>query len=173
MAGTPVMLYCSKSSWNSLLVNFPPLSWTYLDGQGHLAYQIWPNFLATCSDVLLSSLTISTKLVTVSMTVSAWKMCGFPRIYTTAGPVRSTATSSTGIDMTSLLVTTGPLFLTLTAYSQAKSPSPKLHPLRQLHLPASYYRRRCVSTGDFLTPLWSEGVRKLTGTLQPSSFIPP
>ena len=41
-------------------------------------------------------MTISTKLVTVSIIVSVLKVCDRPCIWTVQGPVRSTATSSEG-----------------------------------------------------------------------------
>ena len=66
VVGTSVMVACSKSSLNFHLVDSPLFSWTDLSGQEeYLDCQTWSKFLVTCSEVLLSSLTISTKLVPV------------------------------------------------------------------------------------------------------------
>ena len=101
VVGTSVMLEFFKSCWNSHPVNSPPLSWTHLVGHGYRACQTWSNFLAMWAEVFLSILTISTELVTVSMTVNALNVCGFQHIWTIQGPVKSTAASSKGPDLSS------------------------------------------------------------------------
>ena len=58
----------------------------------------------TCCNVLWSILTISAKLVTVSMQVSALNLKVLPFTWTFQGPIRSTATSSNGCSLNSRFV---------------------------------------------------------------------
>ena len=95
------MWHFSNSVWNSIPVNSPPGSCMHRWGHGYHASQHCAYFLATLSDVLSSILTSSTRLVTVSIAVSALNSYGLPRTWTIHGPIRSTVHSSNGIDRTS------------------------------------------------------------------------
>ncbi len=70
-------------------------------GHGYSINQHCANFCITWSEAYLLSLTSSNKLGTVSITVSASNLFGFPWTWTFHGPTRSTAHPSKGIDWTS------------------------------------------------------------------------
>ena len=84
-------------------MNSPPLSWTYLIGQGYLQSQVCENLSLIWAAVLLSVLTSSTKfkLDAVSMHVSALNSQTLLPTMTFQGPIKSMATSSQGATRTS------------------------------------------------------------------------
>ncbi len=69
----------SNSVWNSIPVNSPPGSCMHRWGHGYHANQHRAYFFVTLSDVFSSILTSSTRLVTVSIAVSALNSHGLPR----------------------------------------------------------------------------------------------
>ncbi len=71
------------------------------EAAGNAFSQHCVNFLATVCGLLSSILMSLTKLVTVSITVSASNSYGFPQTWTVQGPIRSVAHSSNGIEWTS------------------------------------------------------------------------
>ena len=96
---TPV---CTSRFWNSCPINSPPLSWIHLDGHGYRDSQTLDNCCAMFSLVLLLILTISIKLVTGSIIVSALNVSSVSLIVIFHGPIRSTAISCHGAAFASL-----------------------------------------------------------------------
>ena len=87
--GTSLTLHFIKISLNFQPVNSPPLSCMQRLGHGYLASQVLASALATVSDFLLSTRTISVRFVTGSITVSARKVTTFLPILTSQGPIKS------------------------------------------------------------------------------------
>ena len=65
-------------------------------GHGYLVSHVWLNFFDISCAVLSFTLTNSVKLVTGSMIVRALKVTSVLPIFTSQGPIKSTATSSKG-----------------------------------------------------------------------------
>jgi hypothetical protein len=74
-----LMWHFSNSVWNSIPVNSPLGLCMHRWDHGYPASQHCAYILATLSDVLSSILTSSTRLVTVSIAVSALNSYGLPR----------------------------------------------------------------------------------------------
>ncbi len=94
---TSLMWQFCNSVWNSDPVNSVPGSCTQCWGHGLGISQHCANYLTAVFNLLSSILMSLTKLVTVSITVSALNLYRFPWTWTVQGLIRSVAHSSNGI----------------------------------------------------------------------------
>ena len=101
VVGTSLIEAAFNKSWNSQLVNSPPLSWMHLFGQWYLANQDCSHLDLICAQVFLLTLMSLTRLVTKSILVRALNSYHLSLIFILHGPIISTATSCQGCVLTS------------------------------------------------------------------------